>query len=54
MIANQHNDDEALDDYERVEHHSDRTGGANPRILEDKVYRVVPTGTGNLPNSAQR
>jgi hypothetical protein len=46
LLANQHNDDEALDLYERVERHVDRTGGENPRTLDDKTYRVVPTGGG--------
>jgi hypothetical protein len=47
LLANQHRDDEALEMYERVERHIDRTSGANPRTLEDKSYRVVPTGAGN-------
>lgn len=46
VIANQHRDDEALDEFERVERVSDRTSGASPRTLEDKTYRVVPTGSG--------
>ncbi len=48
LIANQHRDDEALDEYERVEHQVDRTGGSSPRVLEDKLYRIVPTGSGNM------
>jgi hypothetical protein len=48
LIQNQHLDDAALDQYERIEHQVNRTAGANPRILEDKLYRVVPTGTGTL------
>jgi hypothetical protein len=47
LLANQHSDDEALELYARVERHIDRTGGANPRTIDDKTYRVVPTGTGN-------
>jgi hypothetical protein len=47
LLANQHKDDEALELYDRVERHIDRTGGANPRTLDDKTYRVVPTGVGN-------
>ena len=46
VIANQHRDDEAADQFERVERVSDRTSGANPRTLVDKTYRVVPTGSG--------
>jgi hypothetical protein len=48
LVENQHRDDAAIDEYERIEHHADRTAGANPRVLEDKLYRVVPTGTGSL------
>jgi hypothetical protein len=48
VIANQHANDEALEQYERVERHVDRTGGENPRILEDKYFRVVPTGPGTM------
>src|ERR1700683_1552134 len=46
VIANQHRDDEALDQFERVERVSDRASGQNPRTLEDKTYRIVPTGSG--------
>jgi hypothetical protein len=46
VIANQHRDDEALDEFERVERVSDRTSGQSPRTLENKTYRVVPTGSG--------
>jgi hypothetical protein len=46
VIANQHRDDEAIDQFERFERVSDRTAGANPRTLVDKTYRVVPTGSG--------
>jgi hypothetical protein len=47
-IARQHQDDAALPAYERVERHVVRTAGSSPRILEDKTYRSVPTGTGTL------
>jgi len=46
FVANQHKDDEALEHYERVERHIDRTGGPMPRTIENKVYRIVPTGAG--------
>jgi hypothetical protein len=46
FVANQHKDDLALEQYERVEHQVDRTAGSSPRTLEDRVYRVVPTGGG--------
>ena len=48
LIENQHRDDSAIDQYERIEHQVNRTAGTNPRVLEDKIYRVVPTGTGTL------
>ena len=46
LLANQHNDDAALEQYERVERHVDQTSGAAPRILEDKTIRVIPNGAG--------
>jgi hypothetical protein len=46
VIANQHQDDTALDQYEHTERVYDRTAGQNPRVVEDKTYRVVPTGSG--------
>jgi hypothetical protein len=47
-IANQHRSDQVILEYERVEHAVQRSGGSSPRILLDKIYRVVPTGTGTL------
>lgn len=48
LISAQHKDDMLLEQYERIERHVSRTGGANPQVLEDKTYRVVPTGSGTL------
>jgi hypothetical protein len=48
LLEHQHANDEALEQYEHVEHHVDRTGGATPRVLDDKTYRVVPTGSGTM------
>src|SRR5579872_6641505 len=48
LVENQHHDDDALDLYERIEHHIDRTSGPNPRTLDDRVYRVGPTGGGTF------
>ena len=48
LIAHQHADDIAIEEFERIERHVDRTGGSNQRILEDKTFRVVPTGPGTL------
>lgn len=48
LLDNQHRNDNALEQYERIERHVDRTGGDTPRVLADKTYRVVPTGTGTM------
>ena len=44
-IANQHRDDAALYEYERIEHRITYQNGA---VSNDRTYRVVPTGTGRL------
>jgi len=46
LVANQHADDQASELYQRVERHIDRSGDAPDRIVEDKTYRMVPTGAG--------
>jgi hypothetical protein len=46
LTENQHSDDAALDEFERTEHQLHRTGGPNPRVIDDKTYRVVPSGFG--------
>jgi len=48
LVANQHADDQALNLYERVEHWVDRSGGQDSRVLDDRTYRVVPTGGGTM------
>jgi hypothetical protein len=47
VIAAQHADDVALEEFERIEQHTVYSG-SNRRITDDKYYRVVPTGTGTL------
>ncbi len=47
VIGHQHKDDTVGAEYEHVEHHIVR-GANGEKIAEDKVYRVVPTGTGTL------
>jgi hypothetical protein len=47
VIAAQHSDDESLDEFERIEHHTVYSG-ANRHVTDDKVFRVVPTGTGTI------
>ncbi|MGH9575686.1 MAG: hypothetical protein ACRD40_19430 [Candidatus Acidiferrales bacterium] len=46
LIDNQHKDDAAFEQYERIEHQIDKTGGANPRTLDEKKVRFVPNGAG--------
>jgi hypothetical protein len=48
LIANQHADDQALNLYERVERFINRSGGSHSRVLDDRTYRVVPTGGGTM------
>jgi hypothetical protein len=48
VTDNQHRNDQALEQYERVERYVDRSGGANPRTIEDHTYRVVPDGGGTV------
>jgi hypothetical protein len=48
LVENQHHNDTALEGYERIEHQVSRTGGDNPRVLEDRTFRVVPTGSGTM------
>ena len=48
MIANTHRNDTAIEDYERIEHWTERKNEKDPEIRLDKTYRVVPTGTGTL------
>jgi hypothetical protein len=48
VVANQHHEDEAGEQYEHIERHVDQTAGNKPRVLEDKTFRVVPTGLGTM------
>lgn len=47
-IANQHNDDAALESYELIERRIVRSSAKSQTAIEDKTYRVVPTGTATL------
>ena len=46
LMANQHADDQALELYQRVERYVDRSDDTSDHIIDDKTYRVVPTGAG--------
>lgn len=49
VVASQHHNDEALAEYERHERRIERKhDGTEGRIVEDKTFRVVPTGTGTV------
>ena len=48
MIANTHRNDAAIEDYQRIEHWTERKNEKDPQVRFDKTYRVVPTGTGTL------
>jgi hypothetical protein len=48
MMANTHRNDAAIEEYERIEHWTERRSENDPRVRLDKTYRVVPTGTGTL------
>jgi hypothetical protein len=48
LTANQHQNDLAIEQYERLERQVEQTAGMNPKIIEDRTFRVVPTGTGTM------
>lgn len=54
LVANQHADDEALNFYERIERHIQRSSGAKPRVIDDRILRVVPTGGGTMKIELRR
>ena len=46
VLANQHRTDAQIELYERIERRQVRKAAADARPVEDKTFRVVPTGTG--------
>jgi hypothetical protein len=46
VIANQKNDEQALEVYERIEHVEARKNPNDPQPFEVRISRVVPAGTG--------
>lgn len=48
MTANTHRNDAAIEEYERIEHWTERRSEKDPQVRLDRTYRVVPTGTGTL------
>ncbi len=53
VIANQQRNDAALMEYERREHHRAWKTEEHQHIEEDKLFRVVPTGTGTIKLTLQ-
>jgi hypothetical protein len=46
VVENQHHNDRAGEEFERVEHVVSRKGGGNSEVLSDRTDRVLPSGTG--------
>lgn len=47
-IANQHRDDAALDSFERIEYRVARANDSGGPVVDERTFRVVPTGSGTL------
>jgi hypothetical protein len=48
IVENQHHNDRALEEFERVEHVVSRKSGDNSPVPLDHTDRVIPAGTGNM------
>ena len=48
MIENQHRNDQAIEEYERVEHVVTLKDGENSEIVSERTERVLPSGTGTM------
>src|SRR6266700_3737311 len=48
MIENQHRNDRAIEEYERVEHVVSRKDGENSEVVSDRIEGVLPSGTGTM------
>jgi len=48
VVENQHRNDLASEEFERVEHVVSRKGGDNSPVLSDRTDRVMPSGTGTV------
>jgi hypothetical protein len=46
VVENQHHNDRAAEEFERVEHVISRKGGENSDVPSDRTERVFPSGTG--------
>jgi hypothetical protein len=48
MIENQHRNDRAIEEYERIEHVVTLKDGENSEVVSERTERVLPSGTGTL------
>src|ERR1700732_1633282 len=48
VIENQHRNDRAIEEYERVEHVVTLKDGENSEVVSDRTERVLPSGTGTI------
>jgi hypothetical protein len=48
MVENQHHNDRAIVEYERVEHVVLHKDGENSEVVADRIERVLPSGTGTM------
>jgi hypothetical protein len=48
MVENQHRNDRAIVEYERIEHVILHKDGENPEVVADRTERVLPSGTGTM------
>src|SRR5882672_730914 len=48
MVENQHRNDHAIVEYERVEHVVLHKDGENSEVVADRIERVLPSGTGTM------
>ena len=48
VVENQHRNDRAIEEYERVEHVVTLKDGENSEVVSDRTERVLPSGTGTI------
>jgi hypothetical protein len=48
IVENQHRNDRAIEEFERIEHVVSRRGGGNSPVISDVTNRVMPSGTGTM------
>src|SRR5260370_38883597 len=46
LIENQHSNDRAIEEYERIEHVIVRKDGQSSEVVSERIERLLPTGTG--------